>query len=220
MIANEPGRRSVIAVGGWWGRYQHLKRQLCERTGWHDEKLLVLDEVFNLSEQGLIEPVGAGVIEGQRLSGIAVRIGVMLAGQLLATLALPRRLVETAAQRLHLLCQRFRSKGGTYPTACRFGHDPDEALFGHRTQIPGIEKQHQRFIISEQRLHLFHGNRSKAQQFSIVREVRRHLFVDLLDPRVDGGKPRDVLRFGLRVALLRGLAESGVAQTIALLPFR
>ncbi len=51
MIADEPRCGSVVAVHGGRGRDQHLERQLRERTGWHDEKMLALDEVLDLAEK-------------------------------------------------------------------------------------------------------------------------------------------------------------------------
>ena len=47
-------------------RHQHLERELGERSGRHDQQVLVADQVLDLAEQSLVERVGAGEIKRQR----------------------------------------------------------------------------------------------------------------------------------------------------------
>ena len=70
------------------------------------------------------------------------------------------------------------------------------------------------------RLHLLHSERRRARQRGVIRELRRQPLVDFRDPRIDGGEPGIVLCFGFRIALGGVLAESGIAQRVAPLPFR
>ena len=67
-------------------------------------------------------------------------------------------------------------------------------------------------------LHVLHRQRRRAGQRGVFGEVLGQKPVDLGDARVDGGEPRQRLRLGLGVALVRRLAERRVALFLALSP--
>ena len=71
MLANEPGRFSMIAAAGRC-RQEHLERQLRQRARRHNLQLLAFDDVFHLTEQRLVEPVRADMVEGQREDALFV----------------------------------------------------------------------------------------------------------------------------------------------------
>src|SRR5689334_17230959 len=84
---------------------QHLKGQLRQRPGSHDEEVFALNHVLNPTKQGLVESTCPPRVEGQRLSDPVVRRGVVGLQQLRA-----RRVgrtpcavvVETTTQCRHL----------------------------------------------------------------------------------------------------------------------
>ena len=91
---------------------------------------------------------------------------------------------------------------------------------GIRLPFRQVEEKHERLAGAELRLHLPRGKRRRARKRGVIRELRRQFLIDLLYPRIDGGEPCIVLCLGFWITLGGLLAESGVAQRIARLPFR
>src|SRR5215475_8671150 len=103
MFAGEPGDRTVITRRRWL-RHEHLEGQLRQWAGWHDEKVLALDEVPHLTEERRIKFVGPRVIEGQRPGGTGCirQLNGNSPGAFLALVVVPSRCIEAASKRGYL----------------------------------------------------------------------------------------------------------------------
>ena len=60
MITRHPADRAVIVALGRFS-YQHLERQLRQRPGRYQQQVLAFDQVSDLAEQRLVEPMRAGM---------------------------------------------------------------------------------------------------------------------------------------------------------------
>jgi hypothetical protein len=66
---------------------ENLEWELRQCARGHDEQLLVLDYVLNLTEQRLVQRVSMVAVEGQRLAALVIGLGVAGLEQLRATQA-------------------------------------------------------------------------------------------------------------------------------------
>ena len=189
MVADEPGGAICDRRSRGGCRHQHLERQLRQRAGRHDQQLLALDEVLDLTEQRLVEPMRAGVIEGQRLAGIASASGSFgrsaprSAGPPMPSASSPQR--SACTSRVSAAVPKL----GAHPAHVGLGHDPDEGFLGRGLPFRRVEEQHQRLVGAELGLHLLRRERRRAGERGVIRELRRQPLVDLGDARIDGGKP-------------------------------
>src|SRR5262245_59624277 len=99
MSACEPRGGPVAAFSRRGCRDQHLERQLSERTGGHDQQMLVADQLLHRTEQGFVESMGTGGIKRlQRVVlGDFVRCDAQETCALGCAVALPGISIKSAA---------------------------------------------------------------------------------------------------------------------------
>src|SRR5262245_57044079 len=101
MVTSQPGSRTVIA-GRWRPGHEHLEGKLRQRAGGDDEKVLALDKVLHLGQEGHVEPGGANGVEGQWARLIPHCGDTQDLSASLGPDAVPCRHIETAPQRGYL----------------------------------------------------------------------------------------------------------------------
>ena len=71
-------RSPIVAIGrrglaGWLGD-EDLEGQLGQGPGLHDDQVLALDQILDLTEQAFVERMGSYSVEGQRLAARPILI--------------------------------------------------------------------------------------------------------------------------------------------------
>jgi hypothetical protein len=140
--------------------------------------MLVLEEILNLTEQGLVEGMRALEVEGQHLHELIVDDGIVailldhLDAGFRAVGLVPGRIIQPAAQRCHLARQRRRADLASDPAHSGLGHDPDEGLLRGRLPFPRVEEQHECFVAPKQSLHLLYRQRLRSVERGVVGKLR------------------------------------------------
>ena len=83
--------------------HSHLERELCQRTGRHDQQMLARNQVLSRPEQGLIERVRSGKVEGQDVDSLHGVVAMLAQEQL--------RAAPSCAGEVNIACLWLRAYG-------------------------------------------------------------------------------------------------------------